>query len=277
MNVLAVEWSRGIEDAFSDVAAFVPKLVAFLLILGIGYVVVKAIARIADAALERVGFDEAVERGGVKRALEKSNYDASDIVSKVIFYGLLLLVLQAAFDVFGDNAASELITSVIAFIPKALVAIAIIVIMSAVAAATKVLIQGFLGTLSYAKALANVASGAIVTVGFFAALSHLEIAPAIVNGLFYAALALIVGSGIIAIGFGGVQPMQQVWQNSLDKVRDEAPRMKEQAARRRDEMVELADAETEAEAEAAEPSAPTTVHEPTTVQERVSSRSDDRR
>lgn len=218
--MFAVEWSQGIEDAFSDVAAFVPKLFGFLLILVIGYLVVKAIAKIADAALERVGFDEAVERGGIKKAMEKSQYDASDIVSKVIFYGLFLLVLQAAFGVFGDNPVSELITSVIAFIPKALVALAIIVIMSAVAAAAKVMIQGFLGTLPYAKALANVASGAIIAVGFFAALSHLEIAPAIVNGLFYAALALIVGSGIIAIGFGGVQPMQQVWQNSLDKVRE---------------------------------------------------------
>ena len=256
--MLAVEWSQGIEDAFSDVAAFVPKLFGFLLILIVGYLVVKAIAKIADAALERVGFDEAVERGGIKKAMEKSQYDASDIVSKVIFYGLFLLVLQAAFGVFGDNPVSELITSVIAFIPKALVALAIIVIMSAVAAAAKVMIQGFLGTLPYAKALANVASGAIIAVGFFAALSHLEIAPAIVNGLFYAALALIVGSGIIAIGFGGVQPMQQVWQNSLDKVREEAPRMKEEARARKDDMVDLAQAERPAAT--------------TTVQERVSAR-----
>jgi hypothetical protein len=260
--MFAVEWSQGIEDAFSNVAEFVPKLLGFLVILLIGYLVVKAISRIADAALERTGFDRAVERGGIKRALERSEYDASDIVSKVIFYGLFLLVLQAAFGVFGENPVSELITSVIAFIPKVLAAIAIIVIMSAVAAAAKVMIQGFLGTLPYARVLANVASGAIVAVGFFAALSHLEIAPAIVNGLFYAALALIAGSGIIAIGFGGVQPMQQVWQDALGKVREETPRIKEEARARKEDMIDLTRREQQATP---------TAQERTTAQERLSS------
>ena len=62
----SIEWSQGIEDAWSEVAAFVPKLIGFLLVLLIGYFIAKAIANIADTALERVGFDNAVERGGVK-------------------------------------------------------------------------------------------------------------------------------------------------------------------------------------------------------------------
>ena len=237
----AIEFSQGIEDAFGNVMEFIPKLLGFLLILVIGYLVVKAISKIADKALERVGFDRAVERGGIKAALDKTQYDASDIVSKVIFYGLFLLVLQAAFGVFGTNPVSDLITSVIAFVPKVLVAIAIVVVMSAIAAAAKVMIQGFLGTLSYAKALANVAAGAIVAVGIFAALSQLEIAPAIVNGLFYGLLALVVGSGIIAIGFGGVQPMQQVWTNSLNKISEEAPKVRRAAQQGKQDMQQVMD------------------------------------
>jgi hypothetical protein len=235
----AVEFSQGIEDAFGNVMEFIPKLFGFLVVLVIGYIIAKAISKIADKALERVGFDKAVEKGGIKTALDKSQYDASDIVGKVIFYGLFLLVLQAAFGVFGTNPISDLIASVIAFIPKVLVAIAIVVVMSAIAAAAKVMVQGFLGTLSYAKALANVAAGAIVAVGVFAALSQLEIAPAIVNGLFYGLLALVVGSGIIAIGFGGVQPMQQVWQNSLTKISEEAPKMRQAAQAGKENMSQL--------------------------------------
>jgi len=83
--------------------------------------------------LERVGFDRAVERGGVKKALESSQYDASDVVSKIIFYGLFLLVLQMAFGVFGPNPVSDLLRDVIAYIPKVIVAIIIVVIASAIA------------------------------------------------------------------------------------------------------------------------------------------------
>ena len=69
---LAVDFQGGIQDAWSSVAAFVPKLVAALLILLVGYFVAKLIARILNTILQRVGFDRAVERGGIKQALARS-------------------------------------------------------------------------------------------------------------------------------------------------------------------------------------------------------------
>ncbi len=225
--ILAVEFEQGIEDAFSNIASFVPKLIGFLVILIIGYLIAKAIGKIADKVLERVGFDEAVERGGIKQALSSSKYDASDIVGKIIFYALFLLVLQLAFGVFGANPVSDLITSIIAYLPKVFVAIIIIVIAAAVAAAAKTLIEGSLGGLSYGKVLANVASAFILAFGVFAALSQLQIAPNIVEGLYYAILALIVGSGIIAIGGGGIAPMRTQWEKAMSKVEEEAPKAKQ--------------------------------------------------
>jgi Conserved TM helix len=223
--LVAVEWSQGIEDAWSDVATFVPKLLACLAILLVGWFVAKAIARIANRVLERVGFDRAVERGGIKRALERSEYDASDIIGKVIFYALFLLVLQMAFGVFGDNPVSDLISSVIAYLPKVVAAILIVVIAAAIAAAVKELVATALANLSYGPTVANLASIAIITVGVFAALSQLQIAPAIVNGLFYAVLAVVAGSAIVAIGGGGIQPMRQRWESALRRYDEERPRL----------------------------------------------------
>ena len=198
-----VQWSQGIEDAWSDVASFVPKFLGFLIILIVGYLIAKAIGKVADAILERVGFDRAVERGGVKRALAHTKYDASDILSKVIFYALFLIVLQMAFGVFGPNPISELLEGVIAYLPKVIAAIIIIIVVSAIAAAVREIIEASLGGLSYGTLLANLAAGAILVVGVFAALNQLQIAPAIVNGLFYALLAVVVGSAIVAVGEAG--------------------------------------------------------------------------
>jgi len=223
--MVAIEFSRGVEDAWADVAAFVPKFIAFLLILIIGYLIVKAISKVAAKALERVGFDDAVERGGVKRALQKSKYDASDIVGKLIFYALFLIVLQMAFGVFGTNPVSDLIEGVIAYLPKVLAAMLIIVIGAALAAAAKELIEASLGDLDYATTLAYAASTAILVTAVFAALNQLQIAPAIVSGLFYAVLAVVAGSLIIAIGGGGVRPMQQRWENVMAKYDEEKPRI----------------------------------------------------
>ena len=215
--VVGINFSRGIEDAWAKVAAFVPKLFGFLLILLIGFFIAKMIAKVAASVLERVGFDRLVERGGVGKKLEASKFDPSTIIGKVIFYALMLIVLQMAFGVFGTNPVSDLITGVIAYLPKVLVAIIIILIAAAAAAAVKELVDAALGGLSYGKALGIGLSVAVMAIGVFAALDQLQIAPRIVSGLFYALLATVVGSAIIAIGGGGITPMRRRWESTLER------------------------------------------------------------
>jgi hypothetical protein len=221
---------EGLVDAWARVAVFLPKLLGFLLILIIGYFIAKALGTLFEKVLEKVGFDRAVERGGVKDALARTSYDASDIVGKLVFYLLFLLVLQLAFGVFGPNPISDLLEGIIAYLPNVIAAIIIIVVAAAVAAAVRELAAAALANLSWGRVLANVAGGAILTVGFFAAVSQLQIAPAIVNAVFYAILAIIVGSLVIAIGGGGIQPMRERWHRALERLDAELPRAREAVA-----------------------------------------------
>ncbi|HEX9991977.1 MAG TPA: hypothetical protein VGB14_03530 [Acidimicrobiales bacterium] len=223
-----IEFSQGIEDAWSDIAAFVPKFVGFLVILVIGYFVAKIIARVVDKVLEGVGFDRAIERGGIGRALESSKYDASDVVGKLVFYTLFLFVLQMAFGVFGTNPVSDLLASVIAYLPKVFAAILIVVVVSAIAAAVRELLEATMGGLSYGRALANGVAVAIIVVGVFAALNQLQIAPAIVTGLFYALLAIVVGVTVVAVGGGGIWAMRDRWQRALSRLDQELPVVRQQ-------------------------------------------------
>jgi Conserved TM helix len=226
--VLQSDVGSALTQGLASVAAFVPKLVAFLLILVVGWLCARVVARVVDRVLERVGFDRAVERGGVRQALARSRYDASDILSRLVFYALMLFVLQLAFGVFGSNPISDLIYAVIAFLPKVFVAVVIVVVTAAVAAAVKEVVEATLGGLSYGRALAGAASGAVLVVGLFAALNQLQIAPEIVNGLFYALLAVVAGSAIVAVGGGGIAPMRRQWEKAIVKAEDEGPRVRQE-------------------------------------------------
>src|SRR3712207_6060133 len=93
---LAVDLETPITNGFSTVATFIPKLIGFLVILLVGYFIAKIVAKVVDKVLERVGFDQMVERGGIKKAMAKSKYDASDIVSKLVFFAIFIPVLSAA-------------------------------------------------------------------------------------------------------------------------------------------------------------------------------------
>jgi hypothetical protein len=236
-----IEWSQGIQDAWSRVASFFPKLVGFLAILLVGYLVAKVIARILDKVLEKVGFDRLVERGGVGRALARSQYDASTILSKVVFYAIMLFVLQLAFGIFGPNPISALLFGVISYLPRLFAAILIIVVAAAIAAAVREIVQAAIGGLTYGRVLALVAYGAILAIGIFAALDQLQIAPAIMNAVFYALLAIIAGSAIIAIGGGGIQPMRLRWERALARAEAEGPRIRQESQGAGDRIRERAD------------------------------------
>ncbi|GAC1528294.1 MAG: hypothetical protein NVS3B12_00040 [Acidimicrobiales bacterium] len=227
--MLAVSYSRGIEDAWARVATFIPKLVAFLIILVIGLVVAKIITKAVAALLQRVGFDKLVERGGIKKALESSKMDASDILAKIVYYVIALFVLEMAFGVFGHNAISDLLTRAVAFLPKVFVAVLIVVLAAAAAAAVKEIIKVALGGLSYGQALSNVASITIITIGAFMALDELAVAPRIVSAAFYAMLAIVAGSAIVAIGGSGIQPLRQYWERSLARIEEESHNMKNES------------------------------------------------
>jgi hypothetical protein len=226
MEQTSINLRNGLEAAWYTTASFLPKFVMFLAILVLGYLLARFLAKLFDKILERVGFDRLVERGGIKRALARTRYDASDLLSKILFYTVFLFVLQLAFGVFGPNPISDLLTRVIAFLPSIFVAIVILIIASAIAKGVKDIVGSMLAGVSYGRVIANAASITILMIGIFAALNQIGIAPAIVNGLFYAMLAVVAGSAIIAIGGGGVIPMRREWERALDRLHTEAPRLR---------------------------------------------------
>ncbi|MFL6081263.1 MAG: mechanosensitive ion channel family protein [Ornithinibacter sp.] len=220
---------NALENGLSTVATFVPKLILFLVILVVGWLVAKALAKVVDAVLERVGFDRAVERGAVAKAMESSTYDASDVLAKIVYYAVLLFALQLAFGVFGPNPISDLLTGIIAFLPRAFVAIVIVILAAAIAAGAKSLVENTLGGLSYGKVLANVAGVFILGLGIIAALNQVGIATTVTMPVLIAVLATVAGILVVGVGGGLVRPMQSRWERYLARAEAEAPRIRAEA------------------------------------------------
>lgn len=225
MPEASVNFGTGVSKAWSNVATFVPKFVVFLVILLVGWLVARVIARILARVLTRVGFDRVVERGGIRQALANSQYDASDILAKLVYYAIMLFVLSTAFGVFGSNPIGSYLHAVIAYLPLVFIAIVIVVIAAAIAAAAKRLIEGSLGGLSYARTLANLASGFILAIGVIAALDQLHIAANVVNAILYAGLAALVGIAVVAVGGGGIRTMSHRWEAVAARYDEEKPRI----------------------------------------------------
>ena len=224
MLAIDISWGDGISDAWSKFASFAPKVLAFIVILVIGRIVVALLRRALVKALNRFGFDRIADRAGLTKALSGANSTPSKTIGKLAHYGLMLFLLTVAFSVFGPtNPVSVLLNRLIAYLPKVFVAIAIVVVAGLLARAVRELVGNLLvGKVANAQMLARAAGIAVTVIGAFAAIDQLDIASSVVNGLFYAMLAIIVGSAVIAIGGGGIVPMRRQWDKAIDKIESSA-------------------------------------------------------
>ncbi|MFD0202596.1 MULTISPECIES: mechanosensitive ion channel family protein [Saccharothrix] len=225
--------AQGIGDATGDalrsVVTFVPKLVGFLVVLLIGWIVARLLRTAVNKVLERVHFDRAVQRGGIGDALARSKFDASGLVAQIVYYAVLLIALQIAFGVFGPNPVSALLTDIVAWLPRAIVAIIIIVVAAAIARAVQDITSRALGGLSYGPTLGKIAAWFIIALGVIAALNQIGVATTVTTPILITILATVGGIAVVGVGGGLIKPMQQRWEGWLTKAENEAPQAKAQA------------------------------------------------
>ncbi|MDX3690309.1 hypothetical protein PV726_08225 [Streptomyces europaeiscabiei] len=227
---VSVDFTQGLNDAWSKVAQFVPQLLAFLVILVVGWFVSKLIARVLDRVLRKVGSERLSERAGTSRLLQDSSYDLTGILRRIVYYALMLLTLQFALGVFGTNPVSTMINGIVAWLPRALVAVVLVVVAMAIANAVRGIVGGALASVSYGRTLATAVWACVVGLGVIAALGQAGIAQDVTRPVLYAALG--TGAGILVVGVGGglIGPMRQRWERMLTTVERETVQARESVA-----------------------------------------------
>lgn len=107
-----------------DLIEVLPKIALGLVILIIGWIIAKVVAGIIRKLLAKTPLDEAAEKLNSIDLVQKTNIKVvpSTVLSKIIYYILLLFSVVAAADVLSMDAVSNLITDIISFIPRLLVA-----------------------------------------------------------------------------------------------------------------------------------------------------------
>lgn len=217
--MLAVSFSQGIEDAWSDVATFVPKLIGALAILLVGWFIAKAIRRIVHRVLTRAGFDGLVDRSGLGGYVERAGYpDSGLLLAKIVYFAIMIVVLQLAIGAFGDTAVQDVLNDLLAFIPKLFVALIIVVLTGAVANAVKGFVAPAVAHLDYGNVITQAVTIAIWVIGGFAALDQVQVAQDIVDTLFTTIMASLGAIIVIKFGVGGIWAARdRFWPGVYDK------------------------------------------------------------
>lgn len=107
-------------DMIKSFMGFFYNLIGAILILLIGWLVAKMVAAVTKKMLERVGADKIGEKLNDIDAIKglKLEIKLSSIISKVLYYFIILFMLRPAADTLGVPAISDMVKLLVEFIPK---------------------------------------------------------------------------------------------------------------------------------------------------------------
>ncbi len=107
-------------DMIKSFMGFFYNLIGAALILIIGWLVAKMVAAVTKTMLEKVGADKIGEKLNEIDAIKglKLEIKLSSIISKVLYYFILIFMLRPAADTLGVPAISDMVKLLVEFIPK---------------------------------------------------------------------------------------------------------------------------------------------------------------
>jgi hypothetical protein len=223
-------------DVFRSVALFIPRCLVFAAMLLVGWLIARLARRLCVAVLTRVGFPAMVERSGLSRFLARgsrgatdadrfaarSDLDATTLIARLVYCAVLLVTAQVAFGVWGPNPVSDLISDVLAWLPRAAVAVVIVVVAAALAQGARRAVAATLGATTYARPAAGVAWFLVLGMGVVAALNQIGVASSVTTPLLITVLATVGGILIVGAGGGLIRPMQHRWERVLINIEAQA-------------------------------------------------------
>jgi hypothetical protein len=214
------------------ILTFIPRIIGFLLILVVGWVVAWLLRRGVTWLLRRVGFDNMANRIGLSRFDQRMgvHLDPAGILGEIVFWFILLIFLIPAADALGLAAVSNIINQLVAYIPNVFVAILVLFLGTLVATFVADIVRGATASTNVGNpnVFANIARFAIIAFATLIALEQLQIAPALLNELFggiVLALAIAVG---LAFGLGGQDTARRLLNRSESSVSSAAAQISSQ-------------------------------------------------
>ncbi|HEY8285133.1 MAG TPA: hypothetical protein VIJ28_12190 [Chloroflexota bacterium] len=182
--------------SIDNIVNFIPALINGLIVLVIGYAIAWVVRWLLATILRRVGFDPLVERTGITASLRGIGIQTalSAIIAQTVFILLMLSFLISATQLMGLTAVTQLLQSLLNFLPSIIAAVIIFLLGGIVAGFTGNLVAAVASGsgLSYAARLGQIVRVMVSLFVVVLALSALKVDTAL--------LVTTITIGIAAFG-----------------------------------------------------------------------------
>ncbi len=227
------------QNVLNQVIGFLPNLLAFLVLLVVGYIVARLVAAGVRKLLEKAGVDRRVHESNSHRYLSVAvGASPARAASRVVFWLIFALFLFAAIGALKIAALTAFMNQVVAYLPNVLAAILIFVVAAILAGVVGAAVNRMMGDTPTGKIAGTVVPALIMVVAGFMILQQLRIAEEIVQIAFAATMGALALGLALAFGLGGRPVAQQMLQDAYRKgqVQRNQKRAEKDAARPQEQV-----------------------------------------
>ena len=191
----------------AQIADFLPRLALALLVLIVGWLIAKMVRFAISRGLRKVNFHVVTDRAGIDSFLRDGGIrmDATDILAWLIYWIVILAALVVGFNMLGLSYVTDLLSRVLIFVPKVLVALLILAFGAYFAKFVGNAVGAYFRNVHMQDAdlLGNLARYAILAFVVLIALDQVNVGGDIVRQTFLILLAGVVFALALAFGLGG--------------------------------------------------------------------------
>lgn len=108
--------------------AFIPVLIAVILLIIIGWIAGRALGKIGSKILDKVGLDDLINRTSLGRMIERTEFTVVELFDAIIRWFVYLVFAVIIIDLLQIQVVAAFITSIILYIPLILSALAVLII-----------------------------------------------------------------------------------------------------------------------------------------------------
>lgn len=204
------QWTQNIINAtasfWSKIAAFLPNLIATIVILVVGVILAKLLSRWSGKLLGKIGLDHLCQRIGITESMAKAGMEKtpSEILGKFIYFFILLIVTLTAAETLGLERITAILDDFVLYLPKVLGALFVILVGMFIAHVVKQSIHTAVNKMGmeYASSVARLAQIIIFVTTFSLAVGQLEIETQMLNIVFAIVLGSLGAAAAISLGMG---------------------------------------------------------------------------
>jgi hypothetical protein len=190
----------------SSLLQFLPRLLAALLILVIGWLCATLLRAVTRRVLSWARFDQIMERAGGGELLKRAGLGRPHVLVGTAAYWLTwIAVLLAAMKVLGISGAENLVADFVRLLPSVAVALVVFIIGFALASVAwrVALLAAVNARLHSAKLLAAVVRGLVLVASLAMAFEQLNIGRGVLHTTFAIVFGALMLAVAIAFGLGG--------------------------------------------------------------------------